>query len=411
MPASAKSWLSGRRAAVWVLLLGILSLYSCSDQSEPATDADVGSGGYVYGPPEQTGDGWQTASLSEVGLDTGPMVQFMTDLVDYPDHWVHSLLVVKDGRLVFEEYFPGTDLDLRDLANGVAYSHREFDRETLHSLGSDSKSITSILLGIAIDEGLVPGTDETMFSFFPDYSTLSDSTKSQITVGHMLSMTSGLPWSEGYAYDDPRNDLVSMVFSQDPIAYVLAKSTIAVPGTEFIYNSGTANLLGEIIRRTSGLTVADYAEQRLFAPLGIDAFEWYAFPNAPEMTVASSTLYLRPRDMAKIGQMVLDGGVWNGTRVVSESWIRRSTREAVGMEAAGSPIPSLKPRYGFLWWLGTFSTGETETLFAAGWGGQFIFVIPELEMVVVFTAGGFEDRDYYPLVYIVNEYVLRAAGQ
>lgn len=129
------------------------------------------------------------------------------------------------------------------------------------------------------------------------------------------------------------------------------------------------------------------------------------------MTVASSTLYLRPRDMAKIGKMYLDGGVWNGTRVVSEEWVTESTQEALGMVASDSPLPDLDPTYGFLWWRGTFSTGDTETYFAAGWGGQFIFVFPESKMVMVITAGDFEDRDYDALLQIVNQYVLPAAGR
>ena len=154
--------------------------------------------------------------------------------------------------------------------------------------------------------------------------------------------------------------------------------------------------------------MAEYAEQNLFAPLGIDSHKWYAFPNVADMTVASSALYLRPRDMAKIGQMCLDGGVWNGTRIVSKGWVSLSTQEAVGMVASDSPFPNLNTAYGFLWWLGTFSTGDTQSYFAAGWGGQFIFVLPELEMVVVFTGGGFEDRDYEPVVQIMNQHVLPA---
>ena len=368
-------------------------------------------GGYNYQIPEQTGDGWQTASLDDVGMDTERIEAFMNDLAEYPDHWVHGVVVIKNGKLVFEAYFPGDDLDLSDMNNGLAYATHDFDRDTLHSAASVSKSVTSILVGIAIDEGMIQGTQENLFAYFPDYAYLNDAAKSQITLEHMLSMTSGLPWTEAYSYDDLRNDLVSMMSSGDPIEYVLQKSTVAEPGTQFIYSSGTTNILGEALRRASGMTLADFAEQRLFTPLGIDTYEWYAFPNAPEMTIASSTLYLRPRDMAKIGQLYLDGGVWNGTRIVSESWVMQSTQKSVDMIASESPIPSLNPAYGYLWWLGTFPTGNTKTYFAAGWGGQFIFVLPELEMVIVFTAGGFEDRNYDALLQIVNQYILPAAGR
>ena len=386
------------------LFICIFLLLSCSFPT-------LSKGGYIYKIPEQTGDGWQTASLDDVGMNTERIEAFMNDLAEYPDHWVHGVVVIKNGKLVFEAYFPGEDLDLSNLNTGLAYVKRDFDRDTLHSVASVSKSVTSVLLGIAIDESLIQGTQENMLSYFPDYVQFSDATKSQITLEQLLSMTSGLPWTEAFSYNDPRNDLTSMLFRDDPIEYVLEKTMVAEPGTQFIYNSGTTNLLGEIIRRTSSMILADFAEKRLFDPLGIDSYEWYAFPNAPEMIVASSTLYLRPRDMAKIGQMYLDGGVWNGTRIVSENWVTQSTQQAIGMVAAESPIPSLNPAYGYLWWLGTFPTGSTKTYFAAGWGGQFIFVFPEVEMVVVFTAGGFEDQNYDALLQIVNQYILPAIDQ
>ncbi len=126
--------------------------------------------------------------------------------------------------------------------------------------------------------------------------------------------------------------------------------------------------------------------------------------------VASSTLYLRPRNMAKIGQLYLDSGIWQGTRIVSEDWVTQSTQKVIGMAALESPIPFLNPAYGYQWWLGTIPAGETGTYFAAGNGGQFIFVLPESEMVVVFTAGGYEDGSYDALLQIVNEYILPAAG-
>ena len=374
------------------------------------TACSIVDSSYQYQIPPKTEDGWQTASLDNVGMDVDRMVAFMNDLSAYPDHWVHSVLVIKEGKLVFEEYFQGQDLDLSDLDGKLDYNTKVFDRDTLHSAASVSKSVTAVLFGIAIDQGLVAGTNETLFSFFPDYEYLNDTAKNQITLEHMLSMGSGLPWTEAYSYNDLRNDLTAMISSEDPIAYVLSKETVANPGTKFIYNSGTTNLMGEIIRRKSGMTLADFAERYLFAPLDIDTYEWYPFPSKPDMMVASSTLYLRPRDMAKIGQLYLDGGIWQGTRVVSEDWVTQSTRKAIGMVALESPIPYLNPAYGYQWWLGTFPTGETETYFAAGFGGQFIFVLPEPEMVLVFTAGGFEDGNYDGLLQIVNEYILPAAG-
>lgn len=363
---------------------------------------------YTYELPQQTNDGWETASLGEVGMDTVPFIELMNQLLRRNDNNAHGILVARDEQLVFEEYFAGEDLDLSNLSEGIAFSYREFDRNTLHCLGSDTKSITSILLGIAIDEGLVEGIGATLFSFFPDYSNLSDATKAQITLAHTLAMASGLPWSEDYPYDDLRNDLTAMVFSEDPIAYVLSKSTVAAPGARFIYNSGTTNLLGEVVRRASDVTLWEFAEQHLFGPLGIVTYEWYPFPNASEMAVASSTLYLRPRDMAKIGQTYLDAGVWAGERVVSEAWVTGSTAWAIDVPTSENPVPAYLHGYGRQWWLGTFPATNTDYYTAAGWGGQFIIVIPEYEMVVVITAGDFDRPTYDALLGMVDDYVLPA---
>ena len=387
------------------------SLFACALLLCSCSLATSSKEGYVYQVPEQTGDGWRTASLDVVGMDTGRMENLINDLAKYPNHWVHCVVVIKDGMLVFEEYFPGEDLDLSNLGEGLAYTTRDFDRDTLHSMASVSKSVTSILLGIAIDEGLISGTQELLFSYFPDYAHLEDVTSRQITLEHALTMTSGLPWNAADPYDDPRNDLAAMVYSDDPIQYMLAKTPVAPPGAAFIYNSGTTNLLGEVIHRASGKSLADFAKQHLFSPLSIDAYAWYAFPNAPEMTVASSTLYLRPRDMAKIGQMILDGGMWNGTRIVSEAWVAQSTQKAIELNVDDQAFLDLNPGYGYLWWLGTFATGNANAYYAAGYGGQFIIILPELDMVVAFTAGGFEGRDYDALLQIMNQYILPAAGQ
>jgi len=173
---------------------------------------------------------------------------------------------MKDGKLVFEEYFSGDDVDLSDLESGLTYVAKDFGWNGLHSANSVTKSVTSLLVGIALDGGLLSGTHGTMFSYFPDYAHLADATKERITPAHMLTMTTGLPWSEAYPYDDPRNDLVSMVLSNDPIGYVLGMPALAEPGTQFVYNSGTANLLGEIVRRASGRTLAEFARERLFSP-------------------------------------------------------------------------------------------------------------------------------------------------
>ncbi len=248
-----------------------------------------------------------------------------------------------------------------------------------------------------------------MLSFYPEHSDLNGTQKAGITLQHMLTMSSGIPWDESVPYDDPRNSLNQQFYSEDPVRYLLEQPLTAPPGTTFIYNSGTTNVLGDIVRVASGQTLVEFAKQRLFTPLGIASYDWIGFPLAPHIAVASSTLYLRPRDMAKIGQLYLQGGVWNGDQIISEEWIAESTSEHIRVPSSSSPIPGLINGYGYQWWRGTFSNGGTETYFAAGWGGQFIFVLPDLDMVVVLTGGQFEG-DYQGFYDLVNDYVLAASS-
>ena len=364
-------------------------------------------GDYSYQVPEQTNDGWVTASLTDVGMDAAHLINLINELSRRNVNHVHSILVIKDNKLVFEEYFSGEDLDLTN--NQLDFVHKDFDLNTLHCQASASKSITSILLGITIDQGLVQGVQQKMFSFFPEYSDLNDTEKGKITLDHMLTMSSGIPWDESYPYSDPRNDLNQMFYSVDPIKFVLEKSVVAPPGTQFIYNSGTTNLLGDVVRRSTGLTLAEFAEQYLFTPLGITSFNWIGFPNAPHIAVASSTLYLRPRDMTKIGQLYLQKGVWNGNRIVSENWVTESTLESIQVPRPKNPIPGFIKSYGYQWWRGMFSNGNTKAYFAAGWGGQFIFVLPDIDMVIVLTAGDFEGQGYQGFYNLINDYILVAA--
>ena len=364
----------------------------------------VNQGGYSYRVPEETDDGWETASLADLGMDEAPLIEMMSDLSNRNDNHIQSVVIIKDGKLVFEEYFSGEDIDL---TSGINFAHKDFDRDTLHCQASATKSVTSILLGIAIDQGLVQGVEEKMLSFYPEHSDLNDTEKGEITLQHMLSMSSGIPWDESYPYTDPRNNLNQQFYSEDPIRYLLEQPLTAPPGTQFMYNSGTTNVLGDVVRISSGQTLVEFADQQLFTPLGITYFDWVGFPLAPHIAVASSTLYLRPRDMAKIGQLYLQGGVWNGDRIVSQEWVAESTGESIQVPPSEDPLPGFVDGYGYQWWRGTFANGDTATYFAAGWGGQFIFVLPELDMVIVFTGGHFEGG-YQGFYGLINDHILAA---
>jgi CubicO group peptidase (beta-lactamase class C family) len=375
------------------ILFYLFIAFSC-DKSTGPNDNRVE---YTYRIPERVADGWETASLADVGINPLPLIILMNDLLNRNDHYVHGILIIKDGKLVFEEYFNGYDRDNR---------YKEYDRNTLHFQASVTKSFTSALVGIAIDQGFISGVDEKMFSFFPEYQNLSNEEKDKITLAHMLAMASGIPWDESsYSYGDPRNDVTQLFIRNDPIRFVLAKPLAAAPGSSFIYNSGTTCVMGEIVEKQSGKSLTAFAEQYLFSQLGISEYKWEMLPN--NVTFASGGLYLRPRDMAKLGQLYLQKGVWDGNRVISQEWVEASATESIHIVSSEHHLPDLIWGYGYQWWLGTFNTGNIDSYFAAGWGGQYIFVLPELEMVVVMTAGAYSGG--YGLFYsIVNDFILHA---
>ena len=357
-----------------------------------------------YRVPEQTSDGWQTASVESVGMDPSPLEDLLTLVARTPGHLLHALLVVKDGKLVFEEYWPGVDLDPATL-DPVA---RDFDRETLHYVASVSKSITSALAGIALDEGLIGSVQDPVFSFFPEHVDVRSDTSAQVTLEHLLSFSSGWDWNEHvYGFDDPRDSHYQMFNAADPVRQLLSRPFVSAPGAAFFYNSGDANLLGEVVRRASSSeTLVRFAEEHLFGPLGIQRYEWVRFGPAGTMTFASGGASLRPRDMARLGALYLNGGSWQGRQVVSRAWVDASTAMSVPLVGDYRTLYG----YGYNWWLGRspFRSGRVEYFRASGWGGQYIYVYPELDLVIVFTAGAYDEDMPLSINDLIEEYVFAA---
>lgn len=347
--------------------------------------------------PEQTDDGWQTASLDEVGIDRAKIDQAVALIQDDTYQNVHAILIVKDGKLVFETYFSGYTWDY----NGDQYRGErvDFNRDTIHNLASVTKSFTSALIGIAIDKGFIQGVDERVCDFFPRYANLCDEGKKRITLEHLLTMTSGLEWNGmEVPLSDTHNDLIQLFLVSDPIGYILAKPIVSEPGTNWYYSGGDTNLLGEVIREATGLRMDDFAAQHLFAPLGITEYKWDHIN--PDMIHASGNLELRPRDMAKLGYLYLNGGVWNGARVISEEWIETSTKKHASTPGGEG--------YGYQWWRKTYRSGgaSVDAFYAAGWGGQRITVFPSRGMVMVFTGGNYVGQE--PVDEIITRYILPA---
>ncbi|MGH7949764.1 MAG: serine hydrolase domain-containing protein [Candidatus Binataceae bacterium] len=346
---------------------------------------------YRYSAPPDTGDGWQTASLTSEHLDPALINALFERVLDNTYKNIHSVLLVKNGKLVVEEYFPGTDDEGK---------FQVYNRDKLHDVASVTKSVTSILIGIALDQHILTNVDQKMSALLPQYSDIfANSDKDRICLKHFLSMTAGLAWDESsYPYFRYLNDHMDMNVAPDPIRYVLEKQVVAVPGTTFDYNSGLSLALGQVILNVSGMPADKFAERHLFDPLGIPRYFWFKYPNGAVQ--AGGGLHITPRDMAKIGYLYLNGGRWHGRQIVSEAWITASTTQhapgegydRIGtmwwLEKIGLPVTGGWPhQYGYQWWLGSFRLGDrvVKCFSARGRAGQFIFVFPELNLVAVFT--------------------------
>lgn len=330
--------------------------------------------GQDYRTSKKLNNGWETGSLSEVNIDAALIEKLIADLRanDFPN--THAVLIIKDNKLVFEEYL-----------NGYSKKRKQYT-------ASVSKSVGSILTGIAIQEGVIEAIgsgvlDKPVYELFPKYKKLiiEDSSKSKILFRHVLSMTGGLLWDENsYPYNDSRNDWTAASTSRDPINYLLSKEMINQPGEVFIYNGGYSIMLSEQIQRLTGKSALKYAEAKLFKPLEISDYEWESLRCG--LTDTDGGLHLLPRDMAKIGQLYLNKGSWAGKQIVSKDWIEESTKEQITSQGM--------PNYGFQWWCGNFfyKSKSAYTFFASGHGGQKIYVFPDFNAVIVITHQVFDNN-------------------
>jgi CubicO group peptidase (beta-lactamase class C family) len=362
---------------------------------------------HVYRVPPQVDDGWETAHIDDLGVHAAPLLAMMDEFLNARSHEVHSVLLAKGGKLVFEEYFSGYAFG--PPGNRWRGDYLDFNRDTLHCLHSATKSFASAMVGIAVDMGHIRNVEQKIFSFYPEYDHLRTPDKDKIKLDHVLKMSSGLEWNErDVELTASTNDLSNLIRSQDPIGFILGKPVVHEPGITWYYSGGDTNLAGDIVRKASGINIDLLSRQHLFGPLGITNFHWLYFPNHTEAVYCSGDLYLRPRDMAKFGQLFLDRGVWNGQRIISEEWIAESTREHVSLIGVPTTNSNNENGYGYQWWLNDYQVHDrsVHSYSARGWGGQQIIVFPELTAVAVFTGG--EYFQLPPVHDLVREYILPA---
>ena len=327
------------------------------------------------GVPLDMHDGWTVAAPGKQGLDPALICGIGPRLQGWTEADAHGVVVARHGVLVYEDYFAGKDVKwpLRHWREPLV--NTPHDAGTKHDLQSITKSVVGILVGIALDRSLIKNTDAPVLSFFPGYADLRDPDRQRITLRDLLTMRSGLRWPyKPYLGMARRTDA-----APDPYRFVLEQPVGAAPGSRFHYNNGGVEVVGAVLRKAAGRPLDQFAKEALFDPLGIEDWEWGRMANGDP--AASGGLRLRPRDLAKLGQLVLDRGVWHGRQIVSAAWIKEMTAAQVVRQHASA--------YGYFWWTGdrTADGRAIDWIGASGWGGQNLYVLPSLGLVVVVTAG------------------------
>jgi len=337
---------------------------------------------------------WQTATPSESG--------FAPDFAAKLDQFVqsgrvsniHGIIVARRGRIALERYYEGDD-QVRDENGRLRTERVAFSAERGHDIRSITKSIVGLLYGIAREDGKVPPLDAPLLAQFPQYTDLPDMAQRRgWTIRHALTMTLGTEWNEDISYEDPRNGQTAMENAPDRVRYVLEQPIVAVAGERWIYNGGATTLIGRIIEKGVGVPIHDYARRVLFDPLGIGPTEWRAVRGREGETIFASGLAMRPRDLARVGQMVLDGGKVGERQIVPAAWLDDSFKPAARITD--------RRHYGYQWYAGytPFESleGPRRARYAGGIGngGQRLVVFPDDEIVVVISAGNYNLRGRAP---------------
>ena len=331
---------------------------------------------YAYRPPLPERDGWRTSSLAAEGFDEAKVSELVQKILDTDPRpqtapLIQGLLIARHGRLVLEEYFYG------------------FDKESRHDLRSGGKTFASVLAGIAIDRGAKLNPQTPVYSLFPEYASFAnpDPRKSKMTLEHLMTMTSGFACDENGDDDAPGNEdkMQGQTEQPDWYKFILDLPLSAAPGEKAAYCTGGVNLIGGIVRNTTHAWLPDYFDRYFARPLEFHRYHLNLTPTG-EAYLGGGT-HIRSRDELKLGQLYLNGGVWNGKRVVSKHW--------VNVSVAPHPM-NAKGTDGYNWHTSSIKAGDRvyRQYEANGNGGQLLMVIPDLDLVVLFTAGNYSN---YPV--------------
>jgi len=347
-----------------------------------------GATAFTANAPPQLYDGWRTSPLAAAQLDAG-ILQVLVDSINAGALTnTHSVLIARGGKLVYEQYFQG------------------YTASTLHDMRSASKSISSAIVGIAVSKGLVQTVDQPAFALLPPkYREVrnNDERKSRITIRHLLTMSSGL---DAIDYGTDKGSLAAedtYQQTEDWIRSVVDAPMIYEPGTHANYGSANPFLLGVILNEQVKQPMSLSMDNWLLRPLGI--LQYIIFSDSFDDPYFAGGMFMTPRDMLKFGQLYLDSGTWEHDNLVPADWVKQSFTKHTVLENSKN-----KNEYGYLWWRQSYNVGKSrvQSFEARGAGGQYIFVIPQYDLVAVITSGNFRNGRYWQPEHIMEKYILSA---
>lgn len=352
-----------------IFSLLIFSLFTCKN----ATETENNTSESLY---------WAMSTPEAEGINPLVIDSIHQEISNGTYGLVDRFLVIRNDKIVadysYEQNYDSV-MVLYDTTNfQYNYDHTAwhpyYQNTDLHTMQSVTKSVTSVLFGIAVDEGLIPEVDALAIPYFADYNVNEyDELRRSMTLEDLLTMRSGIEWDEEN-YDEAHNSCVLMELSNDWIQFVLDQPSDTIPGEQFEYNSGASVLLGKIVREATGKRIDKWAEEKLFGPLSIDYY-WKITPKGEVDTEGG--LYLSTYDLAKIGQLMMNDGQWEGQQIVSKEWVAQSLKPSVTFDESRG--------YGYQWWVPRHENGEMKIFAGNGYGGQFLFGVPEKDLIVVFN--------------------------
>ena len=353
--------------------------------------------------------GWSKSTPAAQGLDEEKLSSLDKEFATGKHGYLDGMLVIRNGYIVYskkyvqdyETPFKGTNTAPGQYNYYDPDWHPYYKGTELHSMQSISKSVTSAIVGIAIARGIIPDVNVKMSGYLVEFSTSDSNLQRQnMTLEDVLTMRTGIKWDEStVSYTDPANSCAGMEQSRDWVQFVMNQPMAAEPGDVFVYNSGATMLLSHMIRKTTGLEVDEYGQKYLFEPLGIKEYYWKRTPRG--LTDTEGGLYLKPEDLAKIGYLFLKDGIWEGRRILPEGWVKESVTPRV-------ELASSKTRYGYKWWLLPYKEGKY-AITGLGYGGQRLIIIPDKELIAVFTGWNIYDTPSLNANYALNR-LLKAFG-